>query len=73
MADFDPSGTIILASGSVEYDAKEAAVTIESLITLLEEAQSEGATHVVGSPGNHRGPKYISLIGYEGYDWLDDE
>lgn len=53
--------TIILGSGSVEYGIEEAAVDIESLITALEEAKEEGATHVVLHSGNHRGAKWQRL------------
>jgi hypothetical protein len=48
-------------AGSVEYSREEAAVTIDELISQLEQARADGVTHVVGLSGNYRGAKYVSL------------
>lgn len=50
-----------ISAGSVEYSADEAAVNIDALIEALQEAQENGATHVVGFSGNYRGAKYVRL------------
>lgn len=62
--------TITLSAGNVEYRAAAATVSIDDLISLLQEAQSEGATHVVGLSGNYRGAQYIRFG--RRYGWLED-
>jgi hypothetical protein len=52
---------VFMPAGSVEYAADAAAVAIEDLIAALEEAQEDGATHVVGLSGNYRGASYVRL------------
>jgi pyruvate-formate lyase-activating enzyme len=68
----DPQTTITLSAGSVEYSLDEAAVPIEELIALLEEAKEDGATHVVGTSGNYRGAQWVRLGGHFGYGWADE-
>lgn len=63
--------TIGINAGSVEYAIGDAAVSIDELIEALEAARSDGATHVVGYSGNHRGPKYVRLSAR--WDWVDDD
>jgi hypothetical protein len=60
-----------LSAGNVEYSHDAAKVSITDLIELLQSAESEGATHVVGLSGNYRGASYVKL-GLT-YGWLDDE
>ena len=67
----EPETTITVGAGNVEYSAKEAAVSIDDVIEMLEAAKSEGATHLVLLSGNYRGAQYIRP--QRGYDWLDDE
>jgi hypothetical protein len=50
-----------IAAGSVEYDKDEAAVEIDELISRLEAAKLDGATHVVGLSGNYRGAKWVRI------------
>ena len=50
-----------LSAEDVEYSKDSAAVPIGTLITQLKDAQADGATHVVGLSGNHRGAKYVCL------------
>ena len=68
----DPTTTITLSAGNVEYSLDEAAVSIDDLIDLLESAKSEGATHVVGTSGNYRGPQWARIGSYSGYGWADE-
>lgn len=72
MADIDPETTITLSTGNVEYALDEAAVPISELIELLQSAQSEGATHVVGTSGNYRGAQWARIGSYSGYGWATD-
>lgn len=65
----EPMQIVVIDGGEVEYNAREAAVPIADLISTLEAAQEDGATHVVASSGNHRGAKW-SKIGLD-YDWVD--
>lgn len=67
---FTENDTIVLPAGDVAYSMAEAAVSIDTLIKTLEDAKSEGATHVVQSSGNWRGAKWMhtSLM----YDWAED-
>jgi hypothetical protein len=53
--------TIGLSAGNVEYSIDEAVVSIDELISALQEAKDEGATHVVGYSGNYRGAQYVSI------------
>ncbi len=62
---------ITLSAGNVEYSLEDSAVDINDLIELLESARDEGATHVVGTSGNYRGPKYVRL-GRQ-YDWVESD
>jgi pyruvate-formate lyase-activating enzyme len=62
--------TIVLAGGGVEYSMSEARIEIDDLIAALEDAKSEGATHVVMSSGNYRGAQW-ARIG-SSYDWASD-
>ena len=50
-----------ISAGSVEYGIADAQVSIEDLIAQLQQAQEEGATHVVGLSGNYRGAQYVKL------------
>lgn len=50
-----------ISAGSIEYSLDEASVSIEELIEELQQAQHEGATHVVGLSGNYRGASYVKL------------
>lgn len=61
MSDITESNTVILWSGSAEYDLADAAEHIEMLIEALEAARDEGAEYVVLSSGNARGPKWLSI------------
>ena len=69
--ELDPQTTITISAGSVEYSLEEAALTIDEMIRLLEEAKSEGATHIVGTSGNYRGAQWVRLG--RTYDWADEE
>lgn len=60
----------VLDAGSVEYDIEEAAVSIDDLITALEEAKEEGIERVVLSSGNHRGAKWQRLLA--SWEWADE-
>lgn len=62
--------TVGISAGSVEYSLDSAAVDIDELISMLEEAKEDGATHVVGFSGNYRGAQYVRLG--TSFDWLDD-
>ncbi len=62
--------TVILRGGSVEYAREEAEVAIEDLIEALQNAQGNGATHVVMSSGNFRGAQWSS-IGTD-WDWIEE-
>jgi tyrosine-protein phosphatase YwqE len=48
-------------AGSVEYDINDAAVDIDELIRVLEDAKQDGATRIVGFSGNYRGAQYVRL------------
>lgn len=50
-----------ISAGQVEYSKDEAKVSIAELIEQLQEAQENGATHVVGLSGNYRGASYVRL------------
>lgn len=74
--DFETAGdeerqTILLGAGSVEYDRAEAEVSIADLIASLEQAQQDGATHVVMASGNYRGAQYQRLS--TDWSWDDEE
>lgn len=66
----DRAEVVTVYAGGVEYSVDEAAASIDDLIDLLENAKEEGATHVVFSSGNYRGPKYIRIG--NSYEWLED-
>lgn len=61
--------TIGISAGSVEYSVEEAAVTIDEMIQVLQEAKDDGATHVVGFSGNYRGAQYVRLDA--SWEWLE--
>lgn len=65
------STIIVLPAGPVAYDMNDAVIPIDDMIDLLESAKGEGATHVVGGSGNHRGARWQHLARM--YDWADDE
>lgn len=67
----DAELTVTLDAGSVEYSLDEAAMPIDDLIELLEQAKEEGATHVVGASGNYRGAQWVRFREY--YGWASDE
>lgn len=67
---FTEKDTAVLAAGDVAYSMEEAAVPIDDLIKTLEDAKSEGATHVVQSSGNYRGAKWMHTALQ--YDWAED-
>lgn len=52
---------VTIYAGSVSYDREEAALDIDDFIAQLEDAKDDGATHVLGLSGNHRGAKYVCL------------
>lgn len=52
---------VAITSGSVTYSLIEAAVEIDEMISALIKAKDDGATHVVGLSGNHRGARYVYL------------
>lgn len=56
-------------AGNVEYSREEAEVSIDELISALEEMKEDGATHVVGLSGNYRGPQFVKL----GMPSIDDD
>lgn len=72
MSNINSEECITLSAGNVEYSLDEAAIEISDLIELLQSAQSEGATHVVGTSGNYRGAQWVRLGSYSGYGWADD-
>ncbi len=67
----DAELTVTIDAGSVEYSLDEAAMPIDDLIELLEQAKEEGATHVVGTSGNYRGAQWVRFREY--YGWASDE
>ena len=67
----DAELTVTIDAGSVEYSLDEAAMPIDDLIELLEQAKEEGATHVVGASGNYRGAQWVRFREY--YGWASDE
>jgi hypothetical protein len=71
MSNFNEKTTVGINAGSVEYSAEEAAVEIDELIELLEQAKEDGATHVVGFSGNYRGARYVRLGDH--YDWIGED
>lgn len=50
-----------ISAGNVEYAKEKAEVSIEELIEQLQQAQEDGATHVLGLSGNYRGASYVRL------------
>lgn len=58
-----------MSAGSAEYSIEDAQVSIDELISQLQEAKEDGATHVVGLSGNYRGARYVRL----GSVSIDDE
>lgn len=60
---------ISIGDGDVVYSVEEAAVPIEELISALEAAQEEGATHVVTLSGNHRGARFMGMS--VDWEWVD--
>ena len=52
---------VTIDAGAVEYSREDAEVSIEDLISQLQQAQDDGVTHVVGLSGNYRGAKYVRL------------
>ena len=71
MDEFDKQNAVVLAGGSVEYSAKEAAVKIDELIETLQRAKDDGAEFVLMSSGNYRGAQWAS-IGTD-FSWMDEE
>lgn len=71
MSNIDPSTTVVLGSGSVEYALDEAAVSIDDMIESLQGAKQDGATHVVASSGNYRGAQWSRLSPH--WVWADDD
>ena len=69
MSGFSEENTVVLGGGDVAYSMAEAAVPIDDLIKTLEDAKSEGATHVVQSSGNWRGAKWMNTSLQ--YDWAE--
>lgn len=57
-------------SGTVEYDVEDAAVFIDDMIEMLEEAKKDGAKYIVGFSGNYRGAQYLRLS--TEVEWLED-
>lgn len=70
MSDDIKKDTVVLDAGDVAYSMEEAAVPIDELIKMLEDAKSEGATHVVQSSGNWRGAKWMHTARH--YEWAED-
>lgn len=66
----DTQTVIGLAAGDVSYSIEDAAVSISELIGMLEQAQEEGATHVVGFSGNYRGAQYVTVA--TDYEWVEE-
>lgn len=64
------SKTVVLNTGSVEYNLEEAVCEIDELISLLEQVKEEGAEYVTIASGNHRGPKFMRLRAES--DWAED-
>jgi predicted alpha/beta hydrolase len=62
--------TVVLDGGSVEYDIDKASADIDAVISALEEAKKEGATHVVLPSGNSRGAQWMTL--HPSYDWAGE-
>lgn len=58
-----------IPAGSVEYDKRAARVDIGEFIEDLQQAQRDGATHVLGLSGNYRGAQWVRL----GTPEIDDE
>lgn len=50
-----------MGAGSVEYSKAEAEVSIDEMIEALEHCKADGATHVLGFSGNHRGAQYVRV------------
>lgn len=71
MSNINREECVTLSAGSVEYSLDEAAIEITELIELLQSAQSEGATHVVGTSGNYRGAQWVRLGRM--YNWADED
>lgn len=67
----DRANTVVLNSGGVEYSLEEAAMPIDELIELLQNAKSEGAEWVVQSSGNYRGAQWQRLPHM--YGWMEDD
>lgn len=60
--------TVFMSAGSVEYDLSTAKVDIDEMISALQEAKDDGATHIAGLSGNYRGAQYVRLstsLGWE--------
>ena len=55
-------------AGSVEYSREDAEVSIEDLISQLQQAQADGVTHVLGLSGNYRGAQYVRLGSVSDFD-----
>lgn len=66
----DETNVIALDTGSVEHSLKDAVISIDEMIGMMEAAKSEGAEHVVFLSGNHRGARYVRAP-YR-YEWLED-
>jgi hypothetical protein len=64
------STTVVIASSIAGYDFDDSVVPIDDLISALETAKEDGATHAVAATGNHRGAKWAKLDLDLG--WADD-
>jgi hypothetical protein len=61
--------TVGISAGNVEYSIEDAAVEIDEMIQVLQQAKEDGATHVVGFSGNYRGAQYVRLDA--SWEWLE--
>ncbi len=67
----------VMGAGSVEYGKAEAEVDIDEMISQLQQAKEDGATHVLGASGNYRGAQWVRLgeveVDYDETEEDDDE
>lgn len=61
--------TVSIGGGSVVQSLEDAAIPIDDLIDALKSAEADGATHVVGLSGNHRGARWTRLSA--DWEWID--
>lgn len=60
--DATPTNTaVFLSGGAVEYDFRNATVSIEELIEALQEMKEQGAEYVTMRSGNYRGAQWQRL------------